>query len=127
MCATPKSSTYGALHLKPCVALKNWIHHFVPHNPLNKLSVYHNSLGSTFFELHDENWIFIEIRKKFSFTCHYERKNYVTRKILTPQTFGGQIICSVDCREQNGLSSSSMLHVVWSARPHNWNFLVSCA
>ena len=42
MCATPKSSTYGALHPKPCVQLKNLIDHFVPYNPLNKLSVHHN-------------------------------------------------------------------------------------
>ena len=55
MRATPKSSTYGALHPKPCVALKNLIDHFVPYNPLNKLSVHHNSLGSIFFELCEEN------------------------------------------------------------------------
>ena len=35
MGATTKSSTYGALHPKPCVALKNLIDHFVPYTPLN--------------------------------------------------------------------------------------------
>ena len=52
MCATPKSSTYGALHPKPWVALKNLTNHFVPYNPLNKLSVHQNSVGSIFLELH---------------------------------------------------------------------------
>ena len=34
------------------------------------------------------------------------------------------IICSVDCRERNGLSSFSMLLTVRAAGPHKWNFLV---
>ena len=99
----PKSCSYGALQPKPWVALKNLMDHFVPYNPLNKLSVHHTSVGSIFFELHQENWIFVKIRKNFSCACHSERKNYVTPKILTPQSFDGQIICSVDCREQNGI------------------------
>ena len=41
----PKSSTYGALQPKPWAALKNLIYHFVPYDPLNKLSVHHYSLG----------------------------------------------------------------------------------
>ena len=49
----------------------------------------------------------------------------MTQKILTPQRYDGQIICSVDCREQNGLSSFSMLPMVWGAGPHKCNFKVS--
>ena len=101
--------------------------HFVPYNPLNKLSVHHTSVGSIFFELHQENWIFVKICKNFSCACHFERKNDVTPKILTPQSFDGQIICSVDCREQNDLSSFLMLPMVWGAGRHKWNFLVSRA
>ena len=52
MHVTPKSSTYGALQTKPWVELKNVIYYFVPYNPLNKLSVNHNSVGWIFFELH---------------------------------------------------------------------------
>ena len=126
----PKSSTYGALQPKPWVAFKTLIYHFVPYNLLNKLSVHHNSLGSIFFEEHGENWIFVKIHKHFSFGCHSERKNdvrLVTQKVLTLQSSGEQIICSVVCRKQNGLSSFSMLPMVWGAGPHKWNFLVSRA
>ena len=120
----PKSSTYGALQPKPWVAFKHLIYHFVPYNLLNKLSVHHNSLGSIFFELHGENWIFVKIRKNFSFTSHSERKNDVAQKILTPRSYDWQIICSVDCREQNGILSFWMLPMVWAAGPRKWNFSV---
>ena len=112
------------LHLwgPACVALKNLIDHFVPYNPLSKLSVHHNSLGSIFFELHGENWIFVKIRKNFSFTSHSERKNDVAQKILTPRSYDGQIICSVDCREQNGILSFWMLPMVWAAGPVSGTF-----
>ena len=66
-----------------------------------------------------------KIRENFSLGCHSERKNYVAQKIFIPQSCDGQIICSVDCREQNGISSFSMLPMVWAADPRKWNFSVS--
>ena len=99
----------------------------VPYDLLNKLSVHHNSLGSIFFELHGENWVFVKIRKNFSFTSHSERKNDVAQKIFIPQSCDWQTICSVDCREQNSISRFSILLMVWSAGLRKWNFLVSHA
>ena len=68
-----------------------------------------------------------KICKNSSFACHSERKNDVTPKILTPQSSHGQIICSVDCRVQSGMSSFSMLPIVWAVGPRKWNFSVSYA
>ena len=124
MSATPKSSTYGALHPKPCVALKKLIDHFVPYNPLNKLFVHQNSVGSIFCELLKhflsrvkcETKIFANFNKNSIFF-------HVTQKILTPRSYDGQIICSVDCREQNGLSI--LKDYTWFVVEGNkWNFLV---
>ena len=42
-------------------------------------------------------------------------KSHVTQKILIPQSCDVQMICSVDCREQNGILSFSMLPMVWAA------------
>ena len=44
---------------------------------------------------------------------------------LTSLRCDGQIICSVDRREQNGPSSFSMLPMVWGAEPHKCNLMVS--
>ena len=66
-------------------------------------------------------------RKNFSFACHWGRKDDVAQKILTPQSSHGQIICSVDCRVQSGMSSFSMLPIVWAVGPRKWNFSVSYA
>ena len=68
-----------------------------------------------------------KIRENFSLGCPSERKNDVAQKIFTPQGCDGQIICSVDCREQNGISSFWMLPIVWAVGPRKWNFSVSGA
>ena len=41
-----------------------------------------------------------------------------------PQSWDGQVIRLVDCREENGISSFSMLPIVWAAGPRRWNFSV---
>ena len=46
----PKSSNYTALLRNPCVALQNFIYHFVPHNLINKTSVLDKPARSIFFE-----------------------------------------------------------------------------
>ena len=66
-----------------------------------------------------------KICENFSFGCRSEGKNDVAQKILTPQSCDGQIICSVDYSEQNGISSFSILPIVWAAGPRKWNFSVS--
>ena len=43
---------------------------------------------------------------------------------MIPQSCDGHMICSVDCREQNGIPSFSMLPMVWAAGPRKWNFSV---
>ena len=68
-----------------------------------------------------------KIRENFSFGCRSEEKNDVAQKILTPQSCDGQMICSVDYSEQNGILSFSILPMVWAAGPHKWNFSVSGA
>ena len=65
-----------------------------------------------------------KIRGNFSFGCHSERKNGVTKKIFTPLNCDGQIIFSAGFREQNGISSFSMLPMVWAEEPRKWNFSV---
>ena len=68
-----------------------------------------------------------KICENFSFGCRSEGKNDVAKKIVTPQSCDGQIICSVDYSEQNGISSFSILPMVWAAGPRKWNFSVSRA
>ena len=61
---------------------------------------------------------------KIFFACYSDCKNDVAQKIFAPQSCDGEIICSVDCREQSGILSFSMLSTVWAAGPRKWNFLL---
>ena len=49
-------------------------------------------------------------------------QGFVTQKVLTPQIWDGQMICSVDCRERNGVSSSSMIPMIWAPGPVSGTF-----
>ena len=49
-----------------------------------------------------------KICENFSFGCRSGEKNDVAQKILTPQSCDGQMICSVDYSEQNGISATSI-------------------
>ena len=103
---------------------KMLVHNLEERKKIGEVGFWSLSIGAIVSEKIGFLW---KIRENFSFACHHKRKSYVTQKILIPQSCDGHMICSVDCREQNGIPSFSMLPMVWAAGPRKWNFLVfSC-